>query len=58
MFEPIQIEKMLFFDIETAGTVENYEELSTKMQELWSARAEILRNQLSSKYPDKFNFTK
>jgi hypothetical protein len=52
MFEPIQIEKMLFFDIETAGTVENYEELSTKMQELWSARAEILRNQLSSKYPD------
>lgn len=52
MFEPHQIEKMLFFDIETAGSVKNLEDLSPKMQELWSARAEILRNQLAGKYPD------
>lgn len=52
MFEPHQIEKMLFFDIETAGSVKDLEELSPKMQELWSNRSEILRNQLASKYPD------
>lgn len=52
MFDPIQLEKMLFFDIETAGSVKSSLDLSEKMQELWSTRSEILRNQLSSKYPD------
>lgn len=52
MFEPHQIEKMLFFDIETAGSVKDLEELSAKMQELWANRSEILRNQLAGKYPD------
>jgi 3'-5' exonuclease len=52
MFDPHQLEKLLFFDIETAGSVSSYEELSPKMQELWSHRAEILRKQLGDKYPD------
>lgn len=52
MFDPHQLEKMLFFDIETAGSVKSSFDLSEKMQELWSARSEILRTQLSSKYPD------
>jgi hypothetical protein len=52
MFDPHQLEKMLFFDIETAGNVQNSTDLSEKMQELWTSRSEILRNQLASKYPD------
>jgi predicted PolB exonuclease-like 3'-5' exonuclease len=52
MFEPHQIEKMLFFDIETAGSVKYLEDLPSKMQELWGNRSEILRNQLAGKYPD------
>jgi predicted PolB exonuclease-like 3'-5' exonuclease len=52
MFDPFQLEKLLFFDIETAGTVNHVDSFSPKMQELWSAKSEILRNQLSSKYPD------
>jgi predicted PolB exonuclease-like 3'-5' exonuclease len=52
MFTPTQLEKFLFFDIETSGLESNYERLSEKMQELWSKRSEILRNQLGEKYPD------
>lgn len=52
MFYPNQLEKMLFFDIETAGLVKSSSELSEKMQELWAVRSEILRTQLASKYPD------
>lgn len=52
MFDSHQLEKMLFFDIETAGNVQNSTDLSEKMQELWTSRSEILRNQLASKYPD------
>lgn len=52
MFDYHQLEKMLFFDVETAGTTRNSSDLSEKMQELWSKRSEILRNQLSAKYPD------
>lgn len=52
MFDSHQLEKFLFFDIETAGAKSNFSELSPKMQELWSKRAEILRNQLGDKYPD------
>jgi hypothetical protein len=43
---------LLFFDIETAGSVAHSGELSEKMQELWASRSEILRTQLGSKYPD------
>lgn len=52
MFDHHQLEKFLFFDIETAGNKATLSELSPKMQELWSKRAEILRNQLGDKYPD------
>lgn len=52
MFEPSQLEKLLFFDIETAGQKATYSELPEKMQSLWSARSEILRGHLGEKYPD------
>ena len=52
MFDPHQLEKMLFFDIETAGSVNHADSLSTKMQELWSTKSDLLRNQLGAKYPD------
>jgi hypothetical protein len=52
MFTPHSLEKLLFFDIETAGSVAHSGELSEKMQELWASRSEILRTQLGSKYPD------
>lgn len=52
MFEINQLEKFLFFDIETAGMEASLSELSPKMQELWSKRAEILRTQLGDKYPE------
>lgn len=57
MFDLHQLEKILFFDIETAGNQQNSSGLSEKMQELWSNRAELLRNQLSAKYPDNKNKT-
>jgi predicted PolB exonuclease-like 3'-5' exonuclease len=52
MYTPNQLEKFLFFDIETAGSGPNFESLSDKMQELWSKRSETLRTQLGDKYPD------
>jgi hypothetical protein len=52
MFDQYQLEKFLFFDIETAGAESTFSELSTKMQELWSKRADLLRTQLGEKYPD------
>jgi hypothetical protein len=52
MFDQPQLEKILFFDIETAGEKPSFNDLSPKMQELWSKRAIILRNQLGDKYPD------
>jgi hypothetical protein len=52
MFDHHQLEKFLFFDIETAGAESNFSELSPKLQELWSKRAELLRTQLGEKYPD------
>lgn len=52
MFDPHQLEKILFFDIETAGNKGSFNGLSEKMQELWSKRAEVLRTQLGDKYPD------
>jgi predicted PolB exonuclease-like 3'-5' exonuclease len=52
MFTRAQIEKFLFFDIETAGGASSFMQLSERMQGLWEHRAEFLRNQLSIKYPD------
>ena len=52
MFDPYQLEKMVFFDIETAGSKSDLSQLSSKMQDLWENRAELLRNQLALKYPD------
>lgn len=52
MFAPSQIEKFLFFDIETAGQAQTKEELSPTLSNLWSTRASFLRDHLSAKYPD------
>lgn len=52
MFNSSQIEKFLFFDIETAGTVQTANELSPRMNDLWNTRAEYLSKHLSDKYPD------
>ena len=52
MFTKQQIEKFLFFDVETAGGARELQNLSEKMVELWEHRSEFLRNQLSGKYPD------
>lgn len=43
MFSRSEIEKLLFFDVETAGSAKNSSELSQRMQELWSHRCEYLR---------------
>ena len=52
MFQLQQLENFLFFDIETAGGEASFSDLSERMSQLWSTRSEILRNHLSSKYPD------
>jgi 3'-5' exonuclease len=52
MFTKAQIEKFLFFDVETAGGASSFDQLTEKLQELWEHRAEFLRNSLSSKYPE------
>lgn len=52
MFDSSQIEKFIFFDIETAGQAESVSELSPRLETLWSTRAEFLRDHLSSKYPE------
>jgi len=52
MFVPSQIEKFLFFDIETAGQAEDLSSISPKLANLWSDRATFLRDHLSAKYPD------
>jgi len=52
MFDHHQLEKFLFFDIETAGAKSDLSQISPKLQELWQKRAELLRNQLGDKYPD------
>jgi len=52
MFDQSQIEKFLFFDIETAGQSESSTGLGSRLEELWSTRANFLRDHLSAKYPD------
>lgn len=52
MFVPSQIEKLVFFDIETAGQQADLNELPTRLQDLWAKRAEYLRTGLSEKYPE------
>lgn len=43
MFSLNEIKKMVFFDVETATSHQNYNELSERMRELWSKRCEWLR---------------
>lgn len=57
MFDQHQIEKFLFFDIETAGIEADFSKLSPRLQDQWQHRAEFLRNQLSQKYPDNMGRT-
>lgn len=44
MFNLNEIKKMVFFDVETATSHENYSELSDRMKELWSKRCEWLKD--------------
>lgn len=57
MFQLSQLESFLFIDIETTGTASDFDQLQPRMQELWSARAEILRGHLGAKYPDNVGKT-
>jgi predicted PolB exonuclease-like 3'-5' exonuclease len=52
MFTKQQIEKFLFFDIETAGQVGTFNDLSERMKLLWEHRAEYLKTQLLDKHPE------
>lgn len=52
MFTPTQLEKLVFFDIETAGQESTLPEIEGGLQKQWSKRAEFLRNHLGEKYPD------
>lgn len=44
MFSRSEIEKFLFFDVETAGGVAEAKDLSKRMLQLWSKRCEYLRS--------------
>ena len=44
MFSRSQIEKFLFFDIETAGGTSTLMELSEKLEKLWAQRCQYLRS--------------
>jgi len=57
MFSPNQIEKMVFFDIETSTTTKSSGDLSPRLQKQWSDWAEHLRGALSTKYPDNKTLT-
>jgi predicted PolB exonuclease-like 3'-5' exonuclease len=52
MFTVNQLEKLVFFDIETAGQQSSLSDLPTRLSDQWKKRAEFLRNHLSEKYPD------
>lgn len=43
MFTKEEITKMVFFDVETATTYKEHDELSDRMKQLWSKRCEWLR---------------
>lgn len=44
MFNNKEIQRMVFFDVETATTYGEYDQLSDRMKDLWSKRCEWLRN--------------
>jgi predicted PolB exonuclease-like 3'-5' exonuclease len=52
MFTPNQLEKLVIFDIETAGQQASLTDLPQRLSEQWQKRAEYLRNHLGEKYPD------
>lgn len=43
MFNLAEIKRMVFFDIETATSHKNYQDLSQRMKDLWSKRCEWLK---------------
>lgn len=43
MLEQINIEKILFLDIETVSQHKNYDDLDDRMKQLWNKKAELLR---------------
>jgi len=51
MFTQSQIEKFLFFDVETAGSAKNVDHLSTAMLRQWEHRCEYLRA-IADKHPE------
>jgi uncharacterized protein YprB with RNaseH-like and TPR domain len=57
MFTPNQLEKLVFFDIETAGLQATLSEINPRLQDQWAKRADYLRNHLSDKYPDNADKT-
>jgi hypothetical protein len=57
MFTQPQLEKLVFFDIETASQQASLEEINPRLQDQWVKRAEYLRNHLSEKYPDNADQT-
>lgn len=57
MFSQPQLEKLVFFDIETAGQEASLDEINSRLQDQWVKRAEFLRNHLGDKYPDNLDKT-
>ncbi len=45
------LDKIIFFDIETAPQVENMEDLNEEMQSLWAEKTETLRQRNPQRYP-------
>lgn len=53
MFSRSEIDKFLFFDVETAGSEADFEYLPERMQQLWSKRCEYLRK--LERFPENAN---
>lgn len=49
---PVSLDKILFFDIETAPNVASYEQLTPEMQSLWTEKYEKLSAYSPQKYAD------
>lgn len=52
MFTVNQLEKLVIFDIETAGQQSSLDNLPERLSDQWKKRAEFLRTHLGEKYPD------
>ena len=58
MYTRDQIEQILFLDIETAGLVKSYEDLSPRMQELWNKKSKRYQRSEEEKLPEELYFEK